>query len=295
MRDNKKIFWICSYPKSGNTWVRLILSGLFFTNDGKINNFDLLNKIPKFDVESNFEFIKKLSKYDYAKIFNKTKYDEESLLAYSKYWIEAQKRKKIIDGSFSFFKTHNARVKINSNIYTNSESSLGFIYISRDPRDVVVSYSDHIKKDINFTLDFLLNGQIMGKEKEKKIMPEILLNWGDNYSSWKKFNSVPNLFIRYENLLNQTDLEIEKICDFFYKNYNIKIANKNKKIENIVNTTKFENLKLNEQKYGFKENPKSQIFFRVGKHKQWEKKLNKKEIKNIETKFSNIMKELNYI
>ena len=126
-------------------------------------------------------------------------------------------------------------------------------------------------------------------------MPEILLNWGDNYSSWKKFNSVPNLFIRYENLLNQTDLEIEKICDFFYKNYNIKIANKNKKIENIVNTTKFENLKLNEQKYGFKENPKSQIFFRVGKHKQWGKKLNKKQIKSIETKFSKIMKELDYI
>ena len=49
------------------------------------------------------------------------------------------------------------------------------------------------------------------------------------------------------------------------------------------------------QPYGFKENPKSQIFFRVGKHKQWGKKLNKKQIKSIETKFSKIMKELDYI
>ena len=71
MENNKKIFWICSYPKSGNTWVRLILSGLFFTNDGIINNFELLNKIPKFDVESNFEFIKKVSKEDYLKILTK--------------------------------------------------------------------------------------------------------------------------------------------------------------------------------------------------------------------------------
>ena len=56
--DTKKIFWICSYPKSGNTWLRLILAGLFFTNNGKVDNFNLLNKIPKFDLLENFKFIK---------------------------------------------------------------------------------------------------------------------------------------------------------------------------------------------------------------------------------------------
>ena len=50
-------------------------------------------------------------------LFNNKEYNEESLLAYSKYWIEAQKRKKILNGNFGFFKTHNARVKINSNYY----------------------------------------------------------------------------------------------------------------------------------------------------------------------------------
>ena len=34
---SKHIFWITSYPKSGNTLLRAIISSLFFTNDGKFN------------------------------------------------------------------------------------------------------------------------------------------------------------------------------------------------------------------------------------------------------------------
>ena len=32
---DKKIFWIASYPKSGNTWMRAIISSIFFTKNGK--------------------------------------------------------------------------------------------------------------------------------------------------------------------------------------------------------------------------------------------------------------------
>ena len=93
MKNDKKIFWICSYPKSGNTWLRLILCALFFTNDGNVNNFnllELLKKIPNFDQLVFFKFIKKLSKKDYEKIFNVSEYTDESIITYAKYWIEAQ-------------------------------------------------------------------------------------------------------------------------------------------------------------------------------------------------------------
>ena len=61
MVDYKKIFWISSYPRSGNTWLRLILCGLFFTKDGNLENLDILINIPKFDSLNNFEFIKEIS------------------------------------------------------------------------------------------------------------------------------------------------------------------------------------------------------------------------------------------
>ena len=41
------IIWLASYPKSGNTFVRSMLSGYFFSDDG-IFNFDLLKNIKKF-------------------------------------------------------------------------------------------------------------------------------------------------------------------------------------------------------------------------------------------------------
>ena len=294
MINDKKMFWISSYPKSGNTWLRLILCGLFFTEDGNLNNFDLLKKIPGFDSLKNFSFVKEKSLKDYDIIFNGTEYNEESVLTYSKYWIEAQKRISIDKGKFGLFKTHNARVKINNNYYTDSSITLGFIYISRDPRDIVISYSKHINKNIDETIRFLLDGQIMKKEKIGNKMPEIILNWRDHYLSWKKFSEVPSLFLKYEDMLNNIELEVQKIKNFFYKNYNIKITNESSKIKNIIKSTKFDNLKKKEFQYGFPEHSHS-TFFRIGQQKQWSKILNQKQIEAIEKKFKNQLIELNYI
>ena len=41
------ILWLASYPKSGNTLVKSILSAYFFSNDGKFD-FKLLNNIKQF-------------------------------------------------------------------------------------------------------------------------------------------------------------------------------------------------------------------------------------------------------
>ena len=294
MTDNKKMFWIASYPKSGNTWLRLILCGLFFSKDGNINNFDILSNITSFDSLNNFKFIKNISQNDFNKIFQGDEYDDDSLITYSKYWIEAQKRINILNGKFGFFKTHNARVKVNKNYYTDSSSTAGFIYISRDPRDVAISYSKHLNNNIDETINFLLAGQIRSKQKTNSKMPEIILNWRDNYLSWKKFTEVPGLFIKYEDIINNIDLEILKIINFFDKQYGIKIENKNTKIKNIIKTTEFKNLQKIERLYEFPERVNSQ-FFRKGEKFQWKKSLNEEQISLIQKKFRDIMIELNYL
>ena len=97
MEDYKKIFWLASYPRSGNTWLRLILCGLFFTKDGNVENFDILKKIRKLDSLNNFEFVKEISIDDYNLIFENSEYSKEALVVYTKYWMEAQKKIKIND------------------------------------------------------------------------------------------------------------------------------------------------------------------------------------------------------
>ena len=70
------IIWIASYPKSGNTWVRSLLSAYLYSKDG-IFNFDLLNKIQQFPSKQYFKF--------FLKDFNDIK-------KVSNYWIAAQDR-----------------------------------------------------------------------------------------------------------------------------------------------------------------------------------------------------------
>ena len=38
------IFWIASYPKNGNTWLRTLLSAYYFTKDGNFIN-DKITKV----------------------------------------------------------------------------------------------------------------------------------------------------------------------------------------------------------------------------------------------------------
>ena len=44
----KKIIWIASYPKSGNTWIRAIVSTLLYSSNGNFN-FNLLKLIEVFE------------------------------------------------------------------------------------------------------------------------------------------------------------------------------------------------------------------------------------------------------
>ena len=68
-KKNKKIFWVASYPKSGNTWIRAIIASLFFSNDG-VFKFELFKNIPNFERKENYQFVESLNKKDYKNLGN---------------------------------------------------------------------------------------------------------------------------------------------------------------------------------------------------------------------------------
>ena len=76
-----KIVWIASYPKSGNTWIRSIISSLFYTKKGDFN-FNLLNLIELFEQKKNFNFVNNINQEDYKNL--------HKIEIISKYWLEAQ-------------------------------------------------------------------------------------------------------------------------------------------------------------------------------------------------------------
>ena len=80
---SKHIFWISSYPKSGNTLVRAIIASLFFSQDGKFQ-FDQLKHTTQFESRNRLNLIKEINKEDFLNL--------DQLKILSKYWLTLQKK-----------------------------------------------------------------------------------------------------------------------------------------------------------------------------------------------------------
>ena len=295
---NNQIFWISSYPKSGNTLVRSILISLFFTNDGKFN-LEKLKNISQFEITSLIEKNKNLFDKNYLKLGN-------TALFY-KYIEKLQSKKSLgFDQDFVFLKTHSGLFTIGDNAFTSEESTRGIIYILRDPRDVCISYSKHTGLTIDETIEFMINDFAITNWVEspskgnlfndKNRPSSFYSSWEKHVLSWTsiKWNS-PKIILRFEDLIMKKKVIVNEIINFFEKNFRFKFQNKDEKIQNILSTTDFLKLKEEEEKNGFEESTGNNSFFSVGKKNQWKSILNNKQIKKIEDKFSKVMKDFNYI
>jgi hypothetical protein len=279
------IIWLASYPKSGNTWVRSMIAALMHTNDGMFN-FDLLDKIKQFPSKSYFK--------------NFTN-DFGNIHEIKKHWESAQDLINL-DNKVKFFKTHHINCKINQYNFTSKKNTLATIYIIRDPRNLVNSISNHYSKSLEDSKNFLLTPKyIAGFRKdgglEKDSLKTLLGTWSEHYKFWKN-NNENFLLIKYEDLINNIDSELNKIIIFIKKFTPIKTNEiKNR---NIIRTTGFDYLKNLEEKGTFNENAyetidKEKKFFNLGPQNNWENILDKKVKIEIETKLSVEMKELGYL
>lgn len=293
---SKNIFWISSYPKSGNTLVRAILTGLFFSNNGKVK-FENMRHIGLFETTRRLNFIKTINKDDF--------YNLGDLKILSKYWqkIQINQELKITNG-FGFLKTHSCLVSIKNNFFTTSDITKGYIYIVRDPRDLCISWAEHSNYSIDQSIDFLCNPlsvlKWINKSKysmmPKHIFPlQFISSWSEHVKSWTGNNiKVPKLIIKYEDLILDKETVIRKIMKFFNENFGMKINNSETKFKNILETTNFNYMKSKEIKNGFDEAMPWSNFFREGKKEQWKDILNKAQQRKINDNLGKHMSKFDY-
>jgi len=283
------IIWIASYPKSGNTWLRSIISALVYSDDG-IFDFKLLKKIRQFPEKIYFkDLIKDFSNFDEIK----------------KNWIFAQDKINL-DNKIKFFKTHQGKYTVDGDDFTNNINTRAVIYVVRDPRNVINSISNHYSLSVENSLKFMLSPKLIGNGKNfeesfmdnKPSMFTLLGKWNDHYRSWTR-NKKNLLLIKYENLIRDPKIEMDKIIHFLNKY--LKFDTSIEKNKNIIETTSFEYLKKLEGKGLFKEAPLKKNtagrvkFFNLGPKNQWAKESNQEIIKSIEKNFSTEMRELGYL
>ena len=194
------IIWIASYPKSGNTWLRSLISSYYYSEKGLFNQSCLPN----------------ISQFPQEKYFKSFNYNPRVVTDTVKFWISAQE---IInkDKKLKFFKTHNVLGAINNSKFTNKKNTIGCIYVVRDPRNVLTSLQNHYEMSQEESLKFMLNENKFIYDhsvKNNYSNFQFISSWEKNYQSWinQKYFSV--ITIKYEDLINDTFETFKKVIEF---------------------------------------------------------------------------------
>ena len=276
------IVWLASYPKSGNTWMWLFIKSYF--NPPK----------KKFSLNYHKDDPIMLEPFPDERMFDKLKINYENFFDLSKNWVNLQSLINL-NNKTNYLKTHNAMCTINNHKFTNIQNTLGAIYIVRDPRDVLISYSSYMEKSLDETLKFMLNKETyeVGEFKKKIYNKTLLGSWSDHYNSWKNYKSREIIIIKYEDMVNSASSTFLKVLTYLSKI--IKIDVDHTKMHKAIEETSFKNLKSLEINEGFKTNLSKNEFFRKGVVGDWREKLNKEHVKKIEKAFEAEMIELGYL
>ena len=281
------IFWIASYPKSGNTWVRALVSSYYYSRDGLFSE-DIIKNIGQFPEEIHF------------KGFN---YNKEVVTGTSKFWIKAQERINK-DKKIKFKKTHNCLGSINGNEFTNRNNTIASIYIVRDPRNLITSLKNHYELDYNEALNFMINDKkyIFDFQKRNDYSDfQFISSWEKNFLSWKNQKEFPIKIVRYEDLLNKTYSIFEDLIKFINKILKLDEKIDKQKLKNSIDSTSFDKLKKYEINYGFSEsinskfNQKNIPFFYLGPNNDFNKILDKDFQDKLNITFNKSLKFFSYI
>ena len=278
------IIWLASYPKSGNTLLRSILSTYFYSQDGVLQ-FENLNKISQFPQTHHFLPLG---------------IDIENDKEVFKNFINAQNLINEDKGKFKFFKTHSSLCKMYECNFTDLKNTLGAIYIVRDPRNVVTSLAHHFSLNIDEAIETILdNNKFM--ERSLKTCKVFLGSWSSNYKSWKQLEkSKKYLLVKYEDLIHKKKTVMLRIFKFL-ETLGVKLEIDMIKLNKAIKTTDFENMKNKEQKETFYEalidsqTGKRKNFFNLGPKNDWRKYLDNKNKDLIEKTFKKEMIELGYL
>jgi len=250
------IVWLASYPKSGNTFVRSLLSSYIFSKDGNFN-FELLNNIEQFPDNSLFR-----------QLGVNTENEDEMFRNY----INAQK---IFDDkdSIRFLKTHSCFINNEKFKFTDRHNTLGVIYIVRDPRNIATSFAHHFQLPPEEACQSLLSHQYLGKTSKEHCIT-YLGSWKYHFNSWKIFRRLNKYcLIKYEDLINDTEKTFLNILKFVAHLGRVKFTLDKKKFENTLKTIEFEKMQKLEEK----------------------ELLDSKIKEDLEKELNNEMRELNYL
>ncbi|MBK9391876.1 MAG: sulfotransferase [Bacteroidetes bacterium] len=264
MTFDEKITFIVCCPRSGSTWLRLLINShpeiacenetFIFTQSAGIGNI-----FKAYDLEFGFKGLRRyLTKEDLIRFSGK--YLEDIFQSF----LEKRKKKFIVEKSVD----HALCIPFIKSIFPNSK----FIHLVRDGRDVAISLN----------------------EASKNWKSEYPNNLNAAMEMWLHYNSTidfhlstldPNNFItiKYENLVKNTQNELVKLFNFIKARELSDVE-----ISKIVSANDFSVLKSKYRSWG------NGHFFRSGLVNEWKTKFTAEEITSSINRIGDLLKKYDY-
>jgi len=276
---HKNIVWLASYPKSGNTWFRVLLTNILQLSDKPAD----INQLITSTIASNREVFEHATGLSSSDLTNEEIYQWQP---------DVFKHMAKNASETIYVKIHDGNYNLpNGQPLIPAEATKAVVYLIRNPLDVAISFAHHMNKPVQRAIDALNNPQFafcMNHAAMQIQLKQQLGNWSSHVKSYLH-SDLPTHFIKYEQLLQNTFDTFKATLNFL----NIEASGAD--IEKAIKFSNFDMLKQQESKAGFKEkSPKADSFFRKGQSGEWKNCLTPTQVRSVFQNHGEVMKQFGY-
>jgi aryl sulfotransferase len=278
----KGIVWLASYPKSGNTWLRVFITNLERGGETRasINDLDFVSGS---GIRAHFD---EAVGYKAGELTH----DEVDRLRPDVYVYESHVR----DEAF-FCKVHDAFASVpDGRPLFPPEASLRAVYIIRNPLDVCVSFAHHRgATDLDAMIESMADPTYAFggcPHDPTQQLRQRLLTWSGHVLSWVDGARMPLHVMRYE------DMKLSPLPTFTSCAEFLGLPHDRERVLDALEKSSFAELQRQEREQGFSEKPPSaRSFFREGRVGSWRDELTPQQAARIVRDHRDVMRRFGYL
>jgi len=267
------LVWLASYPKSGNTWMRVLLRNLMKGGEQPAD----INRLASAET-----------------LIGRWRFDDDLLVDSDMLTWRELERLRPLQCDFAaaglkepfFCKTHDS-FRGQSGGPALGSGARAALYLVRDPRDIAVSLCHHASLSLSAAIDNMTDATFWSGGGMQ--VPYLQGDWAGHVLGWTVQRQLDIKIVRYEDLRQDTVATMREIVAF------LGARATGPEIDRAVRHSSLEELRRQEEAKGFRESrPGQDRFFRSGRIGEWRDVLSASQVRAVEERCGPVMADLGY-